>query len=274
MSAIPKQEYIEYYRECEEKRYRDFLDSLSDSISFDSDKWICEKRLKNQSQLLSKVTIYFSMVPGQYKEMVKYFALIRLVEGKSVGTVCGDVGNIAIFLRFMADVPLSEIQVTTASRFKEYLDGKSYSESTRSSIWSDVSVFLRRMSDFEKMNLMNPFYNKPYQAKQLVDQKYIPEYVAKQLDWIFMEEDIPITMRCIYWLLRLIPSRISEILGMKIECIKPFDGHYCIFIPMWKQNGGYREPIIRTIHIENKEMGRHLIALILEQQKMAMSYQS
>lgn len=49
MSAIPKQEYIEYYRECEEKRYRDFLDSLSDSISFDSDKWICEKRLKNQS---------------------------------------------------------------------------------------------------------------------------------------------------------------------------------------------------------------------------------
>lgn len=24
MSAIPKQEYIEYYRKCEEKRYRDF----------------------------------------------------------------------------------------------------------------------------------------------------------------------------------------------------------------------------------------------------------
>ena len=51
MSAIPKQEYIEYYRKCEEKRYRDFLDSLSDNISFESDKWICEKRLKNQSQI-------------------------------------------------------------------------------------------------------------------------------------------------------------------------------------------------------------------------------
>lgn len=24
---------------------------------------------------------------------------------------------------------------------------------------------------------------------------------------------------------------------MKIECLKPFDGHYCLFIPMWKQNG-------------------------------------
>lgn len=266
MSAIPKQEYIEYYRKCEEKRYRDFLDSLSDNISFESDKWICEKRLKNQSQLLSKVTIYFSMIPEQHKEMVKYFALIRLVEGKGVGTVCGNVGNTAIFLRFMADSSLSEIQVTTASRFKEYLDGKGYSESSRSSIWSAVGVFLNRMSDFEKMKLPNPFYNNPYQSKRLVDQKYIPEYVAKQLDRIFMEEDIPVTMRCIYWLLRLIPSRISEILGMKIECLKPFDGHYCLFIPMWKQNGGYKEPIMRTIHIENKEMGGHLIALIQEQQ--------
>ena len=223
MNAIPKQEYIEYYRKCEEKRYRDFLDSLSDNISFESDKWICEKRLKNQSQLLSKVTIYFSMVPEQHREMMKYFALIRLVEGKGVGTVCGNVGNTAIFLRFMADSSLSEIQVTTASRFKEYLDRKGYSESSRSSIWSAVGIFLNRMNDFEKMKLPNPFYNNPYQSKRLVDQKYIPEYVAKQLDRMFMEKDIPVTTRCIYWLLRLIPSRISEILGIKIECLKPFD---------------------------------------------------
>lgn len=49
-------------------------------------------------------------------------------------------------------------------------------------------------------------------------------------------------------------------LGMKIDCLKPFEGHYCVFIPTWKQNGGYTEPIMRTIHIR-------------EQQKMAMSYQ-
>lgn len=190
-----------------------------------------------------------------------------------MGTVCGNVGNIAIFLRFMADISLSEIQVTTASRFKEYLDRKGYSESSRSSIWSAVGVYLNRMSDFEKMKLPNPFYNNPYQSKRLVDQKYVPEYVAKQLYQIFMEEDIPVTMRFIYWLLRLIPSRISEILGMKVECLKHFDGRYCLFIPMWKQNGGNKGPIMRTIHIENKEIGGHLIALIPEEQIMAMSYQ-
>lgn len=273
MSAIPKQRYAEYYREYEKQRYRDFMGSLSDDISFDSDTWICEKRIKNQAQNLSKVTIYFSRVPEQYKEMVKYYSLIRLLEGKGVGTVCGDIGSIAVFLNFIGVNSLSELSVLTASRFKEYLDAKGYSESTRSNFWSDLSTFLGRMDGFDYMMLKNPFYDNPYESKRLVDQKYIPECITKQLDKVFLKEDIPLTMRCIYWLLRLIPSRISEILGMKIDCIKPFDGHYCIFIPMWKQNGGYKEPIMRTIHINEDGIGGHLLALLREQQTLAMAYQ-
>lgn len=273
MSTIPKQQYAEYYREHEKKRYRDFMSSLSENISFESDTWVCEKRLKNQAQLLSKVTIYFSKVPEQYKEMVKYYALIRLLEGKGVITVYRDIGNVAAFLNFMEAASLSEISVMTSSRFKEYLDAKGYAEGTRSGIWSAASIFLGKMNGFEGVTLKNPFYCNPYEPKRLVDQKYIPEYVAKQLDRVFLQEDIPLTMRCIYWLLRLVPSRISEILGMKIDCIKPFDGHFCIFIPMWKQNGGYREPIVRTIHINDEGIGGHLLALVREQQKWAMAYQ-
>lgn len=249
MSAIPKQRYMEYYGEQDKQRYRELMSSFSDNISFESDTWICEKQLKNQAQHPSKATIYFSKVPVRYKEMVKYYAVIRLLEGKGVSTVCGDIGNVAVFLNFMGDIPLSEISVLTASRFKEYLEAKEYSECTRSNFWSDVGTFLARMNGFDGITLKNPFYDNPYQSKRLIDQKYIPEYVLKQLDKVFLREDIPLTMQCIYWLLRLIPSRISEILGMKIDCIKPFDGHYCIFIPTWKQNGGYKEPIIRTIHI-------------------------
>lgn len=115
MSAIAKYEYEEFYKEHEKQRYRDFMVSLSDNIDFDSDKWICEKRLQNQAQLLSKVTIYFSKIPAQYKGMVKYYALIRLLEGKVISTVCGDIGNVAIFLNFMGTTPLTEISVMTAS---------------------------------------------------------------------------------------------------------------------------------------------------------------
>lgn len=273
MNAIAKYEYEEFYKEHEKQRYRDFMVSMSDDISFDSDKWICEKRLQNQAQLLSKVTIYFSKIPPQYKEMVKYYALIRLLEGKVISTVRGDIGNVAVFLNFMGATPLTEISIMTASRYKEYLDEKGYGECTRNGIWADASQFLNRMNGYDGMQLKNPFYGNPYEAKQLIDQKYIPDYVAKQLDRVFMREDIPITMRCIYWLLRLIPSRISEILGMKIDCIKPFDGQYCVYIPTWKQNGGYKQPIIRTIHLEDVGVAGHLIALIHEQQKMALVYQ-
>lgn len=273
MSAIVKYEYEEFYKEHEKQRYRDFMVSLSDNITFESDTWICENRLQNQAQLLSKVTIYFTKIPAQYKEMVKYYALIRLLEGKGISTIRGDVGNVAVFLNFLGETPLTEISVMTASRYKEYLDVKGYGECTRNGIWADARQFLNRMNGYDEMQLKNPFYNNPYEAKRLIDQKYIPDYVAKQLDRVFMCDDIPLTMRCIYWLLRLIPSRIAEILGMKIDCIKPFDGHYCVFIPMWKQNGGYKEPIMRTIHLEDEGIGSHLIALIHEQQKMALVYQ-
>ncbi|MDD2497318.1 MAG: hypothetical protein PHY90_04155 [Desulfitobacteriaceae bacterium] len=273
MSTIVKYEYEEFYKEHKKQRYRDFMVSLSDNITFESDTWICEKRLQNQAQLLSKVTIYFAKIPAQYKEMVKYYALIRLLEGKGIGTVRGDVGNVAVFLNFMEATPLTDISVMTASYYKAYLDEKGYSECTRNSIWAAASQILSRMNGYDGMQLNNPFYDNPYEAKHLIDQKYIPDYVAKQLDRVFIREDIPIIMRCIYWLLRLIPSRISEIFGMKIDCIKPFDGHYCVFIPMWKQSGGYKEPIMRTIHLNDEGIASHLIALIHEQQKMALIYQ-
>ena len=179
MSAIPKHRYEEYYKEHEKKRYLDFMLSLSDDISIESDTWICEKRLKSQSQLLSKVSIYFSKVPEQYREMVKYYAILRLIEGNCVITVARNVGNIANFLNFIGHNGLEKIAVMTASCFKAYLDEKGYAECTRSGIWSDVSIFLRKMNGFDGMELFKPFYSNPYEAKQLVDPKYIPEYVVK-----------------------------------------------------------------------------------------------
>ena len=90
---------------------------------------------------------------------------------------------------------------------------------------------------------------------------------------VFMKETVPLPIRTVYWLLRLIPSRISEILGMDIDCLKPFDGHYCLTIPTWKQNGGYKEPLLRIIHIHDEGIGGYLLTLIREQQKAAHSYQ-
>lgn len=60
---------------------------------------------------------------------------------------------------------------------------------------------------------------------------------------------------------------------MKIDCLKPYNGHYCLFIPSWKQNGGRKDPIMRCIHIENEGMGGYLISLIKKQQQMSNEFQ-
>lgn len=205
--------------------------------------------------------------------MVKYFTLIRLINGISVYTVNSRTLNLGIFLRFLNGAAVSEINILTASRFKEFLDSKNYTERTRYTIWAAVSVFLSAMDGYDNIKINNPFYKNYYTLGGRLDYEYIPDHVAKQLDRIFMDDSIPVHLRTVYWILRLIPSRIGEILGMKIDCLKPFDGHFCLSIPTWKQNGGYREPVIRIIHINDEGISGHLLSLIRAQQKTALSYQ-
>lgn len=273
MTTALRIRYDELYSKEETARYRDFLHSLSDHIRFEDDTWVCEKRIKSVSQNANDVSIYFSKTPPGYNTMMKYYALLRLRKGMGVKSVCSEVGYINLFLDFLDEEPITGVTVMTALAFRELIDGRGYAESTRACIWSALNQFFHVMNGYEGLRLHNPFGENFYQSHQRIDSKYIPNPVAKQLDRAFMDDHIPLHLRCIYWLLRLIPSRISEILGMKIDCVKPFDGHFCLFIPSWKQNGGYREPIMRVIHINDRDMGARLLALIREQQKTALSYQ-
>lgn len=52
-----------------------------------------------------------------------------------------------------------------------------------------------------------------------------------------------------------------------------FNGQYVLFIPTWKQNGGWQQPAIRSIHLEDKGIAGYLIGLIKEQQETARQIQ-
>jgi len=265
--------YEEFYNEYEKRRYLDFLPSLSDSIRFDDDRWVCEKRIKSSHETPYDVTIYFTKIPDKYKIMLKYYALMMLIHGNRIRTVNMKIGSITVFLRFMDNTSLDNITILTASRFKEHIDEKGLAVNTRAGIWGDVGKFLTRMNGYDGITLKNPFVKNAYRYEKLFDYKYIPDEITDRLDVVFRDDNISLQMRCVYWLLRMIPSRISEILGMKIDCVKPFDGNFCIIIPMWKQNGGYQESISRIIHVKDEGMGGYLLALICEQQKTALLYQ-
>jgi integrase len=274
MSAIRQPLVEESYREYEKTRYREFLHTLSDSIAFEQDTWICRNRRRVASEGLHLVSIYFSKVPERYREMVKYYTILRIISGRAIRTVRSAIINLSAFLRFVGNDSLDSINVITAMLLKEHLDNCGYAESYCYAIWSEAGNFLSVMNGFDGMQLKNPFYKNIYESHQQLDYKYIPDSVVAQLDYAFMDSSILLHLRCIYWILRLIPSRINEVLGMSLDCLKPFDGHFCLFIPTWKQNGGYMEPIMRVIHIiDDDGMGGYFLRLIREQQKTAKSYQ-
>ncbi len=189
----------------------------------------------------------------------------------------GMVNGVAKFLVYSikhgTNFKFKQLTPSIASKYKCHLDELILSESSKSSLWQSIHVFLKEMNGYENKCLKNPFVINPYMECKRHAYKYIPEDVLKRLDQVFYNEEIELKFRLVYWLLRLIPSRISEILGMKIDCLKHFNSHYQLFIPTWKQNGGHREPILRTIRLENNGIGTLLIELIEKQKKEALRIQ-
>lgn len=182
--------YEDFYNEHEKQRYLDFVPSLSDSIHFDDDKWVCEKRIKSTHETPYDVTIYFTQIPDKYKIMIKYYALIMLIHGNRIRIVNTNIGSIAVFLRFTDNVSLNNITVLTASRFKEYIDRKGLTVNTRAGIWADVGKFLTRMNGYDGIQLKNPFTKGVYRYEKLYDYKYIPGEITDRLDVIFRDDNI------------------------------------------------------------------------------------
>lgn len=269
MNVVYKQEY----EQDKKQSYKEFLTSVSSNSTFDDMVWVCDKRNVSLGNESHKFKIHFTGTPKKHLEITKYFAILRLLGGITIKVVRLNIYALNLFFDFLDEKDLSEVNYRFASDFKEFLDKNNYADSTKLQMWSNVDIFLRKMRNFDDLNLKNPFIKNVYKVDKLVDSKYIPENIIKQLDITFMNEEIFVTHRLMYWILRLIPSRISEILGMKIDCLKPFDDHFIITIPTWKQNGGYLEPIKRIIHIEDVEIGSHLLKLIREQQRISLDCQ-
>ena len=169
------------------------------------------------------------------------------------------------------DFKIDRVGPSAASIYKEFLDSKKLSDATKYSEWQCVNVFLKEMSGFNGMHLKNPFTINPYKEYRRYAYKYIPDDVLEQLDRVFKDEEIELKFRVVYWVLRLIPSRISEVLGMKLDCLKHFNEHYQLFVPTWKQNGGNKEPILRTIRLEKTGIAGYLIDLIKRKSTFELS---
>jgi site-specific recombinase XerD len=268
---------LEAFKNAKKDEYIRFAEHLGAEVRFSEDKWICENMRRSPAETPPDLTLYFHRIPERHRDTVKYFSVILLIQGKSIRTVKMYTSNLTKFFDFWITLHktagLHICDEFIAAEFYQYLKECGLAEITNTGIWSSVCVFFKTMNGWDDATLKNPFSLSPYSKQRKFDYKYIPENVALQLDHVFQKDEIALHLRCAYWLLRLIPSRVSEIVGIKTDCLKRYSGNYVLFIPTWKQNGGRREPIMRSIHLEDTGIAEYLINLVKEQQDAARQLQ-
>ena len=264
---------VETFQAARVDDYQWFLTQLGSEIDFKSDKWVCDKRIRSTAEGKYDATLYFAAIPDRFQEMVKYFCITYLMNGAAISSTAAKLTSLSTYCRFLKeyrpDTKNFDVSIFTVSEFRRWIDNSSLAESTKSLLWWNMNIFCRSMHGWDDKISFNPFSENPYSQYQRRSYKYIPENIIMQLDAAFHEKTLPVHIRCAYWIMRLIPSRINEVLGMKIDCLKPYDGHFCLFIPTWKQNGGYFKAIMRVIHLEDTGIAAELLDLIRKQHSIA-----
>lgn len=258
------------------KRIENAIGLFCSDANFSDDSWLCDKKKESVAQENSVYTIYFSSVPDEYKTLVKHFSLLKLNEGKSVGNVKNHIKGFVLFAKFLKRNKLDLINMNneTALVFKKQLVNSNYKNSYKHGIWSSLNVIFSETITWEGTPNTNYFKgSNPFPKDENHEYKYIPCFVINQLDKVFRMENIPLYLRVFYWIARSIPSRANEVLGMNLDCLKPYGEDWVIIMPTWKQNGGYIISQIRRIYLKYEGHGKFLIDLIRAQQEEAKEFQ-
>jgi len=269
--------------EKEPNELRSDLEHYSSHSQFDGDSWVLDKLKRAASVRDSDVKMRFKTIPSLYKEYVKYFAIMILGKGRlSCKTLAREIYLLGNFFKFVQETcnerPLHKIDRTIIINFEMYLHDLKRSESTKKSIWKVVMDFFKTMGSFKGMPKVNIAVNyNPFKMIVASDSdKYIPKYIAEQIDDVFyyLNNDIPHHVRTFYWICRLIPSRINEVTTIPIECLKQLrENEYTLTLNMFKQNGGYLQPELRVIYLKYDGIVKYMIDLIKEQQEISKSLQ-
>lgn len=259
------------------------LEQLGKNIAFDSDLWFCDKKLKSMAHSKDSVTIYFGAIPERFRTDVKNYAISRLIKNDSPSNVNNNIKQFKNFLSYLEEQKLSmdKLNPTIVSDFCNEVNGnKMWGETYKAQIWNSTRSFAKhyikenQLSIPQNMFSKNPFYT---DATREVEEKYIPEIVVSQLDELFRtrKSAIKTYLYVLYWIARTYPSRVTEVLAMKLDSIKPYgDEMYVLFKPTWKQNGGYVRAQITSIYIKYEGHGKFLVDLICEHQKYVKSIQN
>ena len=216
-------------------------------------------------------TIYFkefALYPVALEEL-KEWCIIQLSQGRGESSVCSSLKPFRklINLGFLPQEGFLKIDKIRLAEYYSQLNLNQLNNSTGLNEWHTLKRFYQDLGAKEISSYLNRFYLPKRNRKLRHDNKLIPHFVLEQLDRIFYHEDMPVSFKFCYWLLRLIPNRIQDGISVPFDCLKKDNNNtFILKLPTFKQDGAYAKAQWRYIYLKNEGLGAYLIDLILKQQ--------
>lgn len=247
------------------------LQSYCSQSLFDDDTWVVDNAFCDKNTNRNKKSIYFSQIKNEpLKNEVKLWILYRLMKRRSVSTLVDDVTHVSKLANCIDGNINSFDKITPAHvlNFYNLIFENSPEITLRGQLrdWYGVKTFANEMKLKTLKSCMNKYVVEQYPQNPKVDSKYIPDDVAIKMDIIMKLDTIPLAYRCVYWSLRLIPNRITEVLSLTTNCLKQIDEDtYMITFPTFKQAGSYYKGSVKMIELKYDGIGKFYIDLIKSQ---------
>jgi integrase len=258
--------------------YQTFLEEYSSKSAYDDLVWYIDKRYHDRNFPKGILTFHFSKLSAQHQHILKQYVLKRLLHrmsAKTLSTHCSALKEFFVFINIeMPSTELEQIPQTVVVKFWDAIQAQHIKPNTKATKISTIRNFLEVMEYNTILQYFHQF-DIVFNKNKRHPEKLISKEILKQLDTLYYDNlVVPLEHRTAYWLLRLLPNRVEEVLSMRIECLKKIsDSEYLLVIPTFKQSGQYVQPDQKGIIIRNENVGTHLISFIKEQQIVAQNLQ-
>lgn len=269
------------------EKIKSILATLSSESDFKDNTWRFDLYYKTYNSNKSTRTAYFVSIPTEYLEIVK---LVTLLYSTHSVVAAGDFpAKIKHFFQFCKenDIKLKDVNLKVFNLFEKYINELKNKNTqnllnidTRKKIWYMTKLFLSSINWHEELPYIESLkYRKTLNLKKVDvsdSRPPIETSVLVKLDNYFLEDNIALHFKLVYWFLRLFPKRISEVLNLKIDCLKELnDDFYLLNVPEIKNSGNITGVYEHSELIFKKEKYQNfLISLIKKQVQIAKKLQN
>lgn len=268
-TSAEKSEILSTHKSMSIEEAEKQLKNYSLVSKFNDDSWVIDKKNSDKNENIYNKLNFKKIKNVNCKNELKTWIITLLMRRLSFSTIKTKLSSIKYFYEF-ADKNLNSFKNVSRKSilsFYDFVIEKNESLSKRAHIehWKNVQQFFKEIKNLEACKIMNKFDVK-YEEININDEKYISEEIGKKLDVIMNKDNVPIPIKTVYWILRLIPNRITEVLSMTDKCLKRIDENtYMLSIPTFKQSGQYYKGSVKLVEIKYEGTGKFLIDLIKEQ---------